>query len=45
MDQKDLATMLTVKRSVGVTPEVGQSNRLHAGDAAHKQGIHTGFEI
>ena len=44
MDQKGSATMLAVKNSSGVAPEVNWRNPLHAGDKAHKQGIHPGFE-
>ena len=36
--------MLAVKRSAGVPPEVNLRNPLHAGDEAHKRGIHLGFE-
>ena len=40
MDPKRLADMLATRGSVDVQPE----EILHAGDAAHKQGIHPGFE-
>ena len=33
-----------VKRSAGVALEVNLRNPLHAGDEAHKWGIHPGFE-
>ena len=36
--------MLAVKRSAGVTHKVNFRNLLHAGNKAHKQGIHPGFE-
>ena len=44
MDRKGSAAMLTSIQSVGVAPEVNLRNSLHAGDKAHKQGIHPGFE-
>ena len=44
VDWKGLATMLTSIQSAGVTPEVNLRNSLHAGNKAHKQGIHPGFE-
>ena len=40
----DLPAMLAVKRSEGVTHKVHLRNSLHAGNKAHKQGIHPGFE-
>ena len=36
--------MLTSIQSAGVAPEVNLRNSWHAGDEAHKQGIHPGFE-
>ena len=36
--------MLTSIQSAGVAPEVNLRNSLHAGDKAHKQGIHPSFE-
>ena len=36
--------MLTSIQSAGVAPEVNLRNSWHAGDKAHKQGIHPGFE-
>ena len=44
VDQKGLAAILVVKRSVGVIPVVNLMNPLHAGDEAHKRRIHSGFE-
>ena len=38
------AAMLTSIQSAGVVPEQNLRNSLHAGDKAHKQGIHPGFE-
>ena len=32
------------KRSVGVASELNLRNLVHAGDEAHTQGIHFGFE-
>ena len=32
--------MLAVKRSAGVAPEVNLGDPLHAGNKAHKRGIH-----
>ena len=37
-------TMLAIKRSAGVAPEVNLRNPLCTGQTAHKQGIHSGFE-
>ena len=34
--RKDFTTMLVIKRSAGVTPEVNLKNPLHAGDKACK---------
>ena len=36
--------MLMSIQSAGVAPEVNLRNSWHAGDKAHKQGIHPGFE-
>ena len=36
--------MLAAKRSAGVAPEVNLRNSLHAGNKAHKRGIHPGSE-
>ena len=38
MDENGLATMLTTKRSAGVTPEVNLRIPLHTGNKACKQG-------
>ena len=38
------AAMLTSIQSAGVAPEVNLRNSWHAGDKAHKQGIHPSFE-
>ena len=44
VDQKGLAAMLPVKRSVGVDPEVNLTNSLHTGENAHMTGIYHDFE-
>ena len=44
MDQKGLAGLLAIKRSVGVAPMAKQRNPLHISDNSHKQGIDHGFE-
>ena len=44
VDQKGSAAMLTSIQSAGAAPEVNLRNSLHAGDKAHKRGIHPGFE-
>ena len=36
--------MLTIKRSVGVAPEVNPRNTLPVGEEACNQGIHPGFK-
>ena len=38
--KKGSATMLAIKRSAGVAPEVSLKNPLHAGYKAHKLGIY-----
>ena len=44
VDPKGSVAVVTIKRSAGVTPEVNLRNPLHAGQKAHKGGIHPGFE-
>ena len=36
--------MLTIRRSVGVAPEMNPRNLLHTGNESGKQEIHLGFE-
>ena len=45
VDHTASAAMLAVNRSASVTPVVNLTNSLHAGEEAHKQRIHPGFEI
>ena len=44
VDQNGSATMLAARRLADFAPEVNLRNLLCAGDEAHKQGIHPGFE-
>ena len=44
VDQKGSAAILTSIQSAGVAPEANLRNSLHAGNIAHKRGIHPGFE-
>ena len=44
MDQRDLVSMITIKRSAGIALEVILRNLLHAGDKAYKKGIHPDIE-
>ena len=43
-DQQGLAAVMAIKRSAGIAPVVILRNPLHAGEEAHKQGIHPCFE-
>ena len=44
VDHTASAAMLVVNRSASVTPVVNLRNSLHAGEEAHKQRLHHGFE-
>ena len=40
VDQNGSATMLAIKTSIGVAPELSLRNLLHTGYKAHMQGIY-----